>query len=145
MPDEVKDKVDVAANAEVPKDKPKVEAPPQLAGPVTPPPVANVEEYLKTAPPEIREVLTNGLAMVNRRKAELVGNLLATAGNVFAEEELNAKSVTELEKISALIPKVQDNQQSYIGNAGGIPATNGAPELTPLAVPGMADFGFGKK
>ena len=61
-----------------------------------------VEEYLASAPPEIRESLEAGLRMHTARKAQLVAGLKANARNKFTEAQLNAMDVAMLENLTAL-------------------------------------------
>lgn len=102
-------------------------------------------EYIAAAPPEIREVLNNGLSVHNREKARLVSLITANKKNRFSAEYLNSRPIEELAGIAELAaPAVTENQQSvnmfnnYAGVQGTSPVTNAtAEEEEPLALPTM--------
>ena len=60
------------------------------------------EDFIANAPPEIAEVLKNGLAIQAGRKSGYVKALLANGRNRFSEPELTLKSLEELENLAAL-------------------------------------------
>lgn len=60
------------------------------------------EEYIAAAPPEIRDVLANSLAVHNAQKAELIATITANAANKFSSEYLATKPLPELQGLAAL-------------------------------------------
>lgn len=62
----------------------------------------STEEYIAAAPDEVRDVLNEGLKMHRNRKESLIKSLMDNARNTFSKEQLNAKSVPELEAIASL-------------------------------------------
>lgn len=69
---------------------------PQLQGPLT------AEQYVMNAPPEIREVLADGLAERNAMKTRLVKTIMNNAANPFTEAYLLTKPMNELKGLAAL-------------------------------------------
>ena len=81
-----------------------------------------LEEYVAAAPAPVQEVLNEGLRMQKQRKAFLVDGLIANANNPFTKEQLEAKSLGELEQLAQLA-----RVPSYEGRVGGtatVPAVN---------------------
>jgi len=89
--------------------------------PVAPPPEPKkpqtVEEFLTSAPAEIRESLEAGLRMHKERKTSLVAGLKANARNKFTEAQLNAFDIQTLENLTELA-RVPD----YSGQAPAVDA-----------------------
>ena len=94
-------------------DDAKVVPAPVVEGTVAPAPDApaavvptenaqSVEEFIKSAPAEIAEVLGEGIRMQAARKARLVNGLVANKRCKFTSDDLNGKSVGELENLAAL-------------------------------------------
>ena len=145
MPEPVQDPKTVT-NTETKPDQANKPAPPPTA-PVqapapAPAPVANksLEGYLQEMPPQIREVVQDGLALLTNKKKSLVDKIMAADGNVFTPEMLNNKSPQELECIAALIPAPVEANPMFLANAGiGMPRTN-AGDDPPLTAPSMADL-----
>jgi len=144
------DEKKVTANAEpVPEPKKEPEIAPVVAPKEEPmvPAVVNAEltpeELIKRLPVQYQEVLSNGLDLLNQRKAELIASITNATGNQFTECELKAKSVPELTKLSALIQKPSSDGPIYVGNAG-VPVDN-ANDMVPLALPSLADLFPAKK
>ncbi len=100
-----------------PEVQPKV-----VEGPVVEPmvePVVEVvddpvttEDYIAAAPEEVKEVLNEGIKMHRARKDQIVTALVANARNKFSKEDLEAKSLTELESIASLATDI-----TFAGNA----------------------------
>ena len=85
-----------------------VEPEPVVAAPVANTegaPVAEVQtakQYIDDAPPEIRELLTNGLAAHEAAKGELIDAIVANKSNKFTKEFLATKGLQELQGLAAL-------------------------------------------
>jgi len=111
-----------AANAQEPKEK-KDE----------PKKAENVDDFVANAPAEVRETLERAIAADKARKAELVAALVANKRNAFSEEELNAKSIDELEKLEKSIAP----EANFAGRPNGQPtkAVN-VQSVEPMAMPG---------
>lgn len=60
------------------------------------------KQYIANAPPEIREVLTNGLAAHEAEKAKLIEAITANKANAFTPEFLAGKGLQELRGLAAL-------------------------------------------
>lgn len=66
-------------------------------------PVANTTEaYIEAAPPEIREVLRNGVNAHTKEQAALIEEITANANNTFTAEHLATKGLDELRGMAAL-------------------------------------------
>jgi hypothetical protein len=66
------------------------------------PKVLTVAEYIAQAPAEVREVLQESLRLHAEKKASLISNLKATERCDYAEDELRAMSVRDLERLVKL-------------------------------------------
>lgn len=73
------------------------------------------EQYIASAPADVQAVLNEGLSMQKARKEHIVKAVLANTRNRFTEEELNAKSLGELENIAAL-----SNVVTFEGNGSPV-------------------------
>jgi hypothetical protein len=62
----------------------------------------STDDYIKGAPEEVQMVLNAGLKMHRERKAALIAGLIANKRCVFTTEQLEAKSVEELQNLSLL-------------------------------------------
>ena len=89
----------------------------------TPEPPRTAEEFIAQAPPEMREVLESGLKMHRERKSKLVQTLLGNKRNKFTKEQLEAKSMDELEALVELGQVEVD----YSGQSG--PAAENSPKV----------------
>ncbi len=78
---------------------------------VTEPPIST-EDYIADAPEEVQAVLNEGLKMHRARKDQIVGALVANSRCKFSQEDLNAKSLTELENIASLAIDI-----TFVGSA----------------------------
>lgn len=67
-----------------------------------------VEAYINQAPGDMKDVLTAGLTMHKAKKAQLIEGLIANKRNKFTKEQLESKSVDELEKLADLAAVVVD-------------------------------------
>lgn len=99
--------------------------------------VQSAEQFIATAPPVYREMLTEGLAAHNATKAELIKTITANKANIIPVEHLQAKSLSELRGIAALAGGVKPTQPTanYAGLADGRGANDEKHE--PLVAPVM--------
>lgn len=67
-------------------------------------------EWLKTAPPEVRSVVQNAMANEARQKKQLIDVIVANERNNFTPEFLVTKDVQELQAIAALAGPVGNQQ-----------------------------------
>jgi len=89
-------------------------------------------EYLAFAPAEIREQLEIGDRMQTNKKAEIVTKITANS-KAFTKEELDGKSLVELDKIASLIQDPVD----YSGNLGAnFNVNRGSDKAIPVLLPG---------
>lgn len=93
-------KLEMTANAE--KEPAVAKEPEKPAEPAANAATMTFDQFLATAPAEYREVVSNGVLLHKRRKAELIATITANAKNVFKKEDLEKKSLAELEGIAAL-------------------------------------------
>ena len=101
-------------------------------------PVANTTEaYIENAPPEIQQVLRNGLDAHTTEQARLIKEITANNGNTFSKEFLQTKGLDELRGIAALAKagKPTENQDQR----GAVPMFVG--QATPAAPVTNADEG----
>lgn len=89
-----------------------------------------MDEFRALIPGELREQIDTGLKMQANRKAELVTKITANSKS-FTKEELDSKSLSELEKITSLIPDPVD----YSGMLGGTLINNSAPSVDAFLLP----------
>lgn len=99
----------------------------------TPKPVLQnmtVNEYLQQVPEQFREVLTNGQRLLDARKSELVGRIIANKRNQFSRETLNGKPIEELEGIAALAAEPDYSiAGSLVANQGVTVTEEAMPEI----------------
>lgn len=72
------------------------------------------EEYVASAPPEVREVLSEGMRAAKARKDGLIAAIKGAAKNPFSDEQLQAKSVQELEQLAQLA-SIESNTVTHDG------------------------------
>jgi len=105
MEDAALEKLDTAAAAAV---EPEVEEKPKAAQDTVPEkPVENktpqtTEEYINAAPPDIRQMLQNGLAAHEAEKTKLIDEITANTANPFTPEFLRGKGIDELRGLAQL-------------------------------------------
>ena len=80
----------------------------------------SVEDYIKAAPAEIQEMLTNGLKLHADKRANLTKTIRGNSRNTFSEEALGKMDLATLEGLAALADAPVAN---YAGQA---PRTNAA-------------------
>src|SRR5581483_4952570 len=96
----------------------------------------DVKGYIASSPPEIQEVLNNGLASYNEEKNRIVDSL--TKNNVFSKEELSSKPLGELRKLAKLAAVNAPSQHSRHDYSGmGPVAMEAHGEQEVLALPTM--------
>jgi len=94
----------------------------------------DLKGYIDAAPPQIQEVLNNGVATYNAEKLGVVTEILSNERNTFTEQELNARDLGELKKMQGLMaPAPVENQEierplNYGGQAPTPVANKGAVE-----------------
>jgi len=99
------------------------------------PKVKTPEEFIATAPGEMRDVLANGLAMYRKKKEEAVKTIMANKNNSFSEAQLRAMDINALEGIVRLTGTKED----FSGNAGAnIQDNSGEVNEEPLTIPEMS-------
>ena len=77
-------------------------APAASAEPVT------LESYLEAAPPEMREMLEEGISLRNQRRKKLTDGIVTNSQGLFTEEDLTGKTMEELQKLNTLSAPKQD-------------------------------------
>ncbi len=77
-----------------------------------PPKPVSTDDYIAAASPEIKEVLESGLRMHRSRKAALVTALTENARCRFTADQLNARTVDELESLAALAQDISFEGQA---------------------------------
>lgn len=110
----------------------------------------SLDEYINNAPPEMRDVLRNGLATYNEKRDSLIEKITANDNCQFTAEQLEQKPIDELEAIHALAAPAggdspTDNQGQhqhpqpsyYGGQALPSPTSNKGAEEAGLAIPTM--------
>lgn len=75
-----------------------------------------LNEYMRNAPPELREVLAEGMATRSQVRNQLIQQIVANERNMFPEEILDNKSTQELRAIAALAVNVEQNAYDIYGN-----------------------------
>jgi hypothetical protein len=84
------------------------------------------EQYLQAAPPEVREVLDQGLRMHNEKKQKLIADLKANKQCDFSEDELKGMAINQLERLAKLATK-----DDYSGRGGPRVVANEQPPAQP--------------
>ena len=96
----------------------------------------SVEDYVANAPPEIRDMLEAGLASHQRDRQSLIDVVIANEKNVFEQNQLNGKSISELKGLAALAAKDEVvATPSYAGAAAPSPIQNSKSEENVLLIP----------
>lgn len=103
---------------------PKVETPAPVIPPVPAP--VTMESYIASAPKEFRDVIVNGIDLLNREKVSLIETITGNKNNVFTKEDLNHRPIGELRALARLagVSVVPDPQASYYGGMAPVPAQN---------------------
>jgi hypothetical protein len=100
-----------------------------------------VGDYIKSAPPQIQEVLNNGISVYNEEKNKLIGVILKNENNGYTKEELESKPLNELRNLCRLAAPKADTQQPapYYGGQAPVSVGNEAEEALVMPV-----INFGK-
>ena len=88
------------------------------------PAMLTAEQYTAAAPPEIREILENGIRMSKAHRDQMIATIKANKANPFTDAELNVKSAAELDKL------VKISQTTVVTNYDARPAPNGVAPST---------------
>lgn len=94
------------------------EAPESPPGKPEPDKQVTLEEYVKAAPPEIGQILSEAVEERKAFKAKLIEGIFANETCTFKKEELEAMDVRALKNIAGLA-KVELPEHDYTGQAGG--------------------------
>lgn len=133
MSEDMLDKVNKSAAKEVTKEAPKETTANTVVQPIVEPTanakVATVEEFLASAPVEMRSVLTEGIRMQKARKDQLVTDIVANKRNAFSDVELRAMEIPQLEKLAKLA-----DLPSYEGRSPSVTANSSADNAVPAAI-----------
>lgn len=120
-------------NALAAKDAPPE---PEVVAETPPAGTPTTEEYIASAPPEIRDVLANSLAVHNAQKAELIKTITANAACTFHKDFLATKALPELQGLAALASAAKP---APVANGFyGVPMFNGQATLN-AAAPALVD------
>ncbi|MCK5603060.1 DUF2213 domain-containing protein [Candidatus Pacearchaeota archaeon] len=115
---------DAKGKPEVKKEEKKVDKKPEVK-------VNSVDDFIKSAPAEMQGVLTSSLKNHNDAKAVIVEKLKANKACKFSDEQLNAKSLEELQ----ILDELSFNGSADYKGGGGSPEVktnsddNAAPEM----------------
>ncbi len=103
------------------------------------------QEYIDKAPPDVRDMLQNGLNTHNAEKAEVIKLLLANDRNTFTKEQLESKQLDELHQLANLAANTQEKKDelaqtktraaNYTGQAGASQQSVGNSEEEPMVIP----------
>lgn len=97
-------------------------------------------EWLAEAPPEVQQVVRNAMRREQAEKDGLIETIISNERNAFTKEDLNAMSIDQLEKLSALAVKedtIDLRRPNYAGAAGGVTNRSKVEAPEPLMVPVM--------
>jgi hypothetical protein len=106
--------------------------------------VQTVDQYLASAPPEIRRVLEGALSAEKTQRENLVKAIKANSANVFTDEDLAAMNVNQLGKLAALAgasTQVLNSAPTSFALNAGIPTVNSGDEAPPEP---LRLFSYGK-
>ena len=97
-----------------------------------------VDEYIAAAPEGIREVLNHGLRAHKLAKETLIGKIMANKRNKFTKDQLEAKSLEDLEGMAALVAEDAPVENVTVANyAGQGEVVDNSAEEEPLPIPVM--------
>lgn len=86
-----------------------------------------MQEFLASAPAEVRESIEDGLKLHQEKKDALIAGLKANKRNAFSDEELRAKKMDELVKLSRLAEVETD----FSGRGGALKSNASDDEIPP--------------
>jgi len=104
------------------------------------PKVVTLADYVASAPSEIQDVLTNGLAMHEEEKGRLIKAITDNKNNSFSEAQLKSKAIGELRSLARLAGGAVTVVPRFDG-LGEVPSTNTNAE-EPMEMPTL---NFGKE
>jgi len=88
---------------------------------------AKPEDIMKLLPREVQESINHGLKLHAAQRQALVAKINGYKKDLYSENELNAMSTEQLEKISQLIPEAPAEEQPYNYTLFGVqPQVNAA-------------------
>jgi Uncharacterized protein conserved in bacteria (DUF2213) len=93
----------------------------QVAAQAQPAKPVSMEEYLKTAPPELKEVLQENLRVAAERKTAAITALKTCGRCDYTEDELKAMSIKDLERLVKLTGATSTSNVDFSGR--GLPVT----------------------
>jgi hypothetical protein len=113
----------------------------------------SLNEYLEQSPPEVREMVQEGLAARNTNRERLVDTITSNERNVFSKEYLEGRSMDELRGLAHLASVDLDNQTNngsifrpdYSGAAGGNPGLVANQDVPVVYDPDMSSMFGGKE
>jgi len=101
----------------------------------------SVDDFIKGAPAEMQEVLTNSVRMHNETKSKVIAALVENKKCNFTPEYLQQKDLEELQNMLALAggdkPADSQIQRFNYGGQGGTPVENIIVTGEPLVIPGV--------
>jgi hypothetical protein len=134
-------KEDVTANKDDKKETPAVVPGGYIARNVQAPQKPfDYNDWLKTAPTAVQEMVQNGTAVLNEEKTKLVAEITANKNNVFTEDQLKVKPLGELRAMAALARPASTPAQPaayYGGQAPTANASGASVTIEPLPLPTM--------
>ncbi len=87
------------------------------------------EQFMASAPAEVREVLAEGMAERRRARAELIGKVKENGSNAFTDAELDAMSSDHLRKLAALsFTEANEGRPVSANYSGSQPAAAAMPK-----------------
>ncbi|GIW60134.1 MAG: hypothetical protein KatS3mg087_1200 [Patescibacteria group bacterium] len=89
------------------------------------------EDWIQSAPDEVRAAVQNALALERARKAELVKVITNNKHNRFTREQLMAKPIDELEALAALAAPGQPRKQAVVNYSAFSPGISFVDNIDP--------------
>jgi hypothetical protein len=83
----------------------------------------SIEEYLNTIPMPFKEVLSDGVRLLNNKRDSLVKEIMSNKKNAFTKEELEEMGAAQLEKISKLAVNENYKMAGDVANNTGSSVT----------------------
>jgi hypothetical protein len=130
MDEKVLDKLNPVENKEEKKDPPKEEKkeePAENKKDPTPAPAMNAQQWLISAPPEIRSAVQNAMTIENNEKKNLVDVIAANKSNKFNPDWLMTQELEFLRNIAAIAHNAEEdggNPPMYLGAGVSDPTFN---------------------
>jgi len=92
-----------------------------------------LEAYVAAAPPEIAEILLNGVTAHNKAKDALIAQIIANKANPFSKEFLQTKMLDELQGLATLSGSSTSSKEQTIPMFNGAATLPGAPVVNASA------------